>query len=310
MELEKHIEVGIGDSDVDIVNHGSSGILDRHGSVNDVDGEVEKRGDVYLSPYIDGDVRLYAPVQGPVRWNTLGLCRNMTVDGDTVESFAGYRSVRATHGAYRGTWMFEVTVLSNVGEGVGIRLGWSTKNSNLHEPVGANVDGYGFCLSSGKSVHDRRQQALSHGGEDPVVVNSGDVVGCLIHLTDVGRPFEPALSDIVRYKGRIHIRMYPEGNVLPKRKNLAGSFVEIFVNGKSQGRAFDELILEGTYYPTISLFTETLDSSKIAKAKVNFGIMHNDAESPWECTYEDMHISTVTKPVSILSQDGSAEDSI
>ena len=52
------------------------------------------------------------------------------------------------------------------------------------------------------------------------------------------------------------------------------------------------------------------DSSKIAKAKVNFGIMHNDAESPWECTYEDMHISTVTKPVSILSQDGSAEDSI
>jgi hypothetical protein len=231
----------------------------------------------------------------------------MVVDGDVVESFGGYRSVRATHGAYQGTWMYEITVLSDVKEGIGIRLGWSTKNSNLNEPVGANQDGYGFCLCSGNSVHDRRQQALTNGNGDPVVVKPGDVVGCLLRLTDEGRSFEPALSDIVRYKGRIHIRMHPEGTGLPKRKSLVGSFMEIYVNGEYKGRAFDG-ILEGSYYPTISLFTETNDSSKIARIKGNFGL--NQGKSPWLCEYTTMYIQTVTKPVSALCQDMPAEDSI
>lgn len=309
MERAKRNETKVVESDVDIGNNGSSGILDRYGSVNDVVGGSEKRGDVYLSPYIDGDVRLYAPVEGPVRWNTHDLSRNMVVDGDVVESFGGYRSVRATHGAYRGTWMYEITVLSDVGEGIGIRLGWSTKNSNLNEPVGANEDGYGFCLCSGKSVYDRRHQTLTSGDGHPVVVKSGDVVACLLHLTEEGRSFEPALSDIVRYKGRTHIRMYPESTGLPKRKSLAGSFVEIFVNGKYQGRAFDD-ILEGTYYPTVSLFTQTLDSSKVAKVKANFGV-NQEGKSPWQCEYGAIYISSaVTKPVSALCQDGPAEDSI
>lgn len=309
MQMNEHNQPGVVESDVDIGNHGSSGILDRHGSETDVVGRSEKRGDVYLSPYIDGDVRLYAPVQGPVRWNTHGLPRNMVVDGDVVESFAGYRSVKATHGAHRGTWMYEVTVLCDVGEGIGIRLGWSTKNSNLNEPVGANEDGYGFCLCSGKSVHNRRQQNLTDGDGHPVIAKSGDVVACLLHLTEEGRSFEPAVSDIVRYKGRIHIRMHHESSGLPQRKNLVGSFIEIFVNGKYQGRAFDS-IREGTYYPTISLFTTTLDSSKVAKVKVNFG-MNQEGKSPWHCEYGAIYISSaVTKPVSALFQDGPVEDSI
>lgn len=205
--------------------------------------------------------------------------------------------------------MYEVIVVSDLGEGVGIRLGWSTKKSNLNEPVGANIDGYGFCVCSGRAVHDRRQHVLANATENRKTVTSGDVISCVVHLAEHGRPFEPAASDIVQYKGRIHIRMYPEGTSLPKQKCIPGSFIELFVNGTSQGRAFQGSILEGTYYPTVSLFSETPDPSKVAKVKANFG-MDVEGKSPWLCEYGDMYISTVTKSVSMLSHAGTQEDSI
>lgn len=95
--------------------------------------------------------------------------------------------MRATHGAIEGTWMFEVRV-DEVGPGVGVRVGWSTKSSALDEPVGSHVDGYGYSLYSQEAIHHRKK--IQYGNE----VKAGDVVGCLLHLSNRGRAFEPAPS--------------------------------------------------------------------------------------------------------------------
>ena len=45
--------------------------------------------------------------------------------------------------------------------------------------------------------------------------------------------------------------------------------MEFFVNGVSQGRAF-EGVLEGTYYPTVSLYTHPTQAEP-ARVRVNLG---------------------------------------
>lgn len=83
--------------------------------------------------------------------------------------------------------MFEVKV-EDVEPGVGVRVGWSTKSSTLDEPVGSHVDGYGYSLYSQEAIHDRKK--IQYGNE----VKAGDVIGCLLHLSNRGRAFEPAPS--------------------------------------------------------------------------------------------------------------------
>ena len=47
-------------------------------------------------------------------------------------------------------------------------------------------------------------------------------------------------------------------------KPLPGSFMEFFKNGKSQGRAWENQIYSGEYYPCVSMY-------KSASVSVNFG---------------------------------------
>mmetsp|Transcript_10908 Transcript_10908/g.21734 ORF Transcript_10908/g.21734 Transcript_10908/m.21734 type:complete len:209 (-) Transcript_10908:339-965(-) len=151
------------------------------------------------------------------------------------------------------------------------------------------------------------EKKIQYGNE----VKAGDVIGCLLHLSTRGRAFEPAPSDFVRYKGRIHTRMRIDGGCLPTRTNIEGSFMEVYINGMSQGRVFCDAILEGTYYPTVSLFTRSTDPSKMVKARVNFGSNRGGENGQgWWADYVEHCFQTCVKSVAMLACDDADEDSI
>ncbi len=51
---------------------------------------------------------------------------------------------RATHGAFQGTWYFEVKV-TKLGKSGHVRLGWSTRKGDLQAPVGASCTLMSCC---------------------------------------------------------------------------------------------------------------------------------------------------------------------
>lgn len=65
-------------------------------------------------------------------------------------------------------------------------------------------------------------------------LGSGDVIGCLIHLGDGGRPLEKKAKEIVRWRGILHYvdEPDPDPNVLP------GSSISFLKNGVFQGIAY------------------------------------------------------------------------
>ena len=98
--------------------------------------------------------------------------------------------------------MFEVKIECDVGEGIGVRLGWSTKKSDLEEPVGANADGYGFCVLSSQMIHNRKKFPIQKDSgssidNQGIRIKRGDVIGCFLHLGSQGRPFEPTTKGMV-----------------------------------------------------------------------------------------------------------------
>jgi hypothetical protein len=100
-----------------------------------------------------------------------------------------------------------------------------------------------------------------------------------------------------------------EENALPVAKEIEVSFMEIFVNGVSIGRAFFGEIMEGTYYPTVSLFTKSIDQSLVAKVRVNFGSAENVKEG-WLSEYTEIYFDTIVRPAAMLSHADTKEDSI
>lgn len=71
----------------------------------------------------------------------------------------------------------------------------------------------------------------------------------------------------MRYNGQLY---FTEDDSITEAQPLATSFIEFFVNGESQGRAFIDSIKEGTYYPAISLYTHARQVEPV-QVKVNFG---------------------------------------
>ena len=141
-----------------------------------------------------------------------------------------------------------------------MRLGWCTKKAELQAPVGFDEHGYAFRDLEGSKVHNGKREAY---GAVPYGVE-GDVVGALIHLPEGGHPIEARSKRMVRYKGEIFYEEEPEK--VPTI--LKGSSIEFFVNGQAQGEAFAS-IMEGTWYPAVSLFSES-DQDKV-RVQVNFG---------------------------------------
>jgi Set1/Ash2 histone methyltransferase complex subunit ASH2 len=58
---------------------------------------------------------------------------------------------RATHGAFVGTWYFEVAVV-HLGASGHVRLGWSTRRAELQAPVGYDQFSYGYRDLEGSKV--------------------------------------------------------------------------------------------------------------------------------------------------------------
>jgi hypothetical protein len=209
-----------------------------------------------------------ATVGPSLKTNKFDNCQDIPI---IIESYGGYRSAIGTHGCHQGTYVYEVQVQCDVSErkGFGIRLGWATKHHELerilHQPVAAiHGDGYGFNVVNTSheegsvfySLHKGAKQELPVSRSARNVVKTGDIFGVVIHLGDKGREFEIKQDDLVRYKktGRDHIKL-PGPDWMDERKSQPGSYMELFWNGESQGRAFQDSILESTYYPMVSLYT-------------------------------------------------------
>ncbi len=137
--------------------------------------------------------------------------------------------------------------------------GFSTRKAELQAPVGFDVHGYGFRDIDGSKVYEGRREAYGSPFKE------GDVVGLLIHLPEGGRPIEARDRKVVRYRGSMYYEEEPE----PTPQALAGSCIAFTVNGVSQGKAYVD-ILEGTYYPSVSIFTLP-EQSEGATVKANFG---------------------------------------
>lgn len=108
---------------------------------------------------------------------------------------------------------------------------------------------------------------MHNGFREPygAAFKEGDTVGLLLHMPEGGRPIEPQERKVFRYKGSIWYEEEQE----PKPTQLQGSAVHFFLNGVHQGVAYTD-ILEGTYYPAVSLFTLP-EQKEGASVQVNFG---------------------------------------
>jgi hypothetical protein len=256
-----------------------------------------------------GDVENEPPASqgasGSCAWAGVDSQRVAPAGGSSIiiESYSGYRSSIATHGCHRGTYKYEIRIDCDVEarEGFGIRIGWATKHHELerilHQPVAAiHGDGYGFNVVNmvGNvfySLHKGERKELPVSLSKNNRVKKGDVFAVVIHLGEGGGKFEYKPEDIVSYKktGQIHLKS-PGPEWMNGRKPLAGSYMELFWNGVSQGQAFQDEILESTYYPMISLYTNLeegylpdgeTDASQRARVKVNFC-------APWWGEYSDI----------------------
>ena len=167
----------------------------------------------------------------------------LSADRLTVTSHKGYRTVRATHGVYCGTWYCEVTV-QHLGDSGHCRLGWCTKKGELQAPVGFDKFGFSYRDVDGSKVHKSLREPYGSPYKE------GDVIGMLIHLPPGGKPLESLHKDQVKYKGALYYIDVAD----PEPQPLPGSFVGFFKNGEWQGKASVDLD-EGTYYPAASLYT-------------------------------------------------------
>ena len=178
----------------------------------------------------------------------------------SAQSSKGYRTVRATHGAHKGAWYYEMTVKS-LGDTGAVRVGWSTASAELQAPVGADHFGYSYRSVDGSKVHLGKREGYG------VAFKEGDVVGCLLYMGEQGRVIEKGPEDVVRYRGQLY---FTEDSASDQPEPLPDSFIEFFVNGRSQGRCFEGGVLEGTYYPSVSLYTHA-SQTEPAHVCVQFG---------------------------------------
>lgn len=155
----------------------------------------------------------------PVRLSSEDKAKQIILDDTRLAaaSSKGYCMVRATHGAYQGTWYYEAKVL-HLGETGAVRLGWATLSAELQAPVGADAGGYAIRSVNGDKVHCGAREAygitsLEGREERSNFIEEGDVIGCLLHMPPGGRALEKTLdgtADCMCYGsafGDIHTRM-------------------------------------------------------------------------------------------------------
>ena len=153
----------------------------------------------------------------------------------TARGKGGYRMLFATDHVPQGCFYYEVAVGGN-GH---VRLGWATESAEMMAPCGFDQFGFSYGSRSGDKYH--LAKAIAYG--EPF--GAGDTVGVLITLPGKPRSYNT------------NKRQYGAALRLERSK------VEFFVNGKSQGVAFENLQM-GKYYPCASLYMGV-------ELKFNFG---------------------------------------
>lgn len=225
-------------------------------------GAQEPEELVMLGPEVSRNSERLRTGWHPVQLSSEDKAAEVTLDDKqlTASSSAGYRMVRATHGACSGTWYYEVRVDRLAPSGAA-RVGWATRQAEVNGPVGADKYGFSYRSIEGSKVHAAwRDEYGKPYGED-------DVVGCLLHMPEGGRPFEKGVADVVKYKSKL----YMQDGEPSEPQRLEGSVVAFTLNGELQGTAYGN-ILEGTYCPAVSLYTNrTAQQQEPAMVTVNFG---------------------------------------
>ena len=194
----------------------------------------------------------------------------LSEDNRTASSKLGYRSVRATKGAWKpGCHYYEVEVTRLRGSGA-CRLGIATSWSDLEGPVGIDVHGYAVCSLSGDGVHDSVHVPMG------TPIFEGDVVGVRLVLGGENTPQSRVREAVVWDK-----KVFWTEEPAPEPRPVRGSCVEFFINGVRHGRK--DNLLEGTYFPSVSLFTAPGDPAAEVRCRFDPDFHHRQARSssPW-----------------------------
>lgn len=224
----------------------------------------------------------------PVRLSSLDKSIGISFEGDPAQNFVrglkGFRMIRATTGVCEGDWYFEATVMPYEGDGA-VRLGWSTRRSDVETPVG--FDGYGF------GIRDRTGEFIHHASCKPYgkPFTIGDTIGCRIRmpqLTDEQKARIAAADDAwLHYRfigllqgpppqdsgiclegGIANVEFFKNGTSMGVPEYFAQCTApkpdEFFANGAKGGSSRRIGIRAGYYYPSVALFGN-------AVVKANFG---------------------------------------
>ncbi|EGT41366.1 hypothetical protein CAEBREN_04175 [Caenorhabditis brenneri] len=179
----------------------------------------------------------------------------------TITGHEGYAMARASHGVAKGTWYFEVN-FDDQPDDSHIRIGWSTCHAVLQAPVGYNKFSYGWRSKCGTKFHEAKGKKYHAGG-----FKKGDVLGCLIHLPVDKKTLVPPNQSsesylpphhknslLINYKSNNFFEVHEEYAQIAKNlREAPGSYIEFFHNGKSCGKAYEN-IYEGYYFPAVSIF--------------------------------------------------------
>ena len=175
-----------------------------------------------------------------VTLSSLDKADSLSLSGDKLWCWGqrdmGFCLARASHAVDSGKYFWECEVLDPSSEtdtdielpgGEGhVRIGWATDSAALNAPVGYDPFGFGYRDIKGSKVN-KSTRIDNYGAEFGV----GDVIGCHISLN---------------------------------RADSSRNEIRFFKNGIDQGTAYKGDIIQGVYYPAISLY-------KYACVRVNFG---------------------------------------
>ncbi|ULU07593.1 hypothetical protein L5515_015076 [Caenorhabditis briggsae] len=185
----------------------------------------------------------------------------LSIVGNTITGFEGYAMARASHGVSKGTWYFEVN-FDEQPEDSHIRIGWSQFLAPIQACVGYNKFSYGWRSKHGTKFHDAKGKKYYTGG-----FKRGDTLGCLIHfpidkktLLPPNQPSETYLppsyknGTLINFKSNIFLEIHEDAATITKDlQEVSGSYIEFFHNGKSCGKAYEN-IYRGNYFPSVSIF--------------------------------------------------------
>ena len=190
----------------------------------------------------------------------------------------GYRSVLASHPMIEGTYYFEVEILEPIRPlpfkdiSAHVRIGIGTKKVDLETPIGFDKFGYSYRDSDGAVFFNgiSKKYGSSYG--------PGDIIGVFINLM----PLKP--PNLLERKHK------DAGEICQVVSN--GSYIEFYVNGKSQGVAFKD-IYEGEYYAGAALYMH-------GRVRFNFGpkFKYSPIDHKAYKPYKDVVFQKLYKPKS------------